>query len=299
MQADSEPPSRSSDGFLDCVCAVRSRDAADRLAATLSDTLLSNKIPNIDRERLHKFPRTRHLVNLGAASSDDQVLTPDEALAFWNTGDKGAEKIVVQEKVDGANVGLSIDPETLRVRVQNRAHFVTSETHAQFRKLDAWIERHSPSLWHVLTEHGGAVPPGRRILFGEWMCVKHSIHYTALTDVFLAFDMYDVQSNTFSSTEALRRALRDTDIKMVPILNTWNEKSSFQDLVRNVREGNVPSAFSEEGQQISAEGVYVRKETCDRVLNRAKIVRPGFVQSEDHWTKARTVYNNIKQPHPI
>jgi atypical dual specificity phosphatase len=41
--------------------------------------------------------------------------------------------------VDGANLGFSLTKD-YEVRCQNRAHFVTSESHAQWRSLDAWLE---------------------------------------------------------------------------------------------------------------------------------------------------------------
>ena len=60
-----------------------------------------------------KFPRTEHLVDLGAATNDDLVLTrsPSASLA----GD-----IVIEEKVDGGCMGISLDSK-LSILVQNRS----------------------------------------------------------------------------------------------------------------------------------------------------------------------------------
>lgn len=76
-----------------------------------------------------------------------------------------ASSLVIQEKVDGANLGLSIDSDW-KIRAQNRSHFVNSETHAQFGNLDAWLDSHRHELCAILE-------PGRHILFGEWCRAKH------------------------------------------------------------------------------------------------------------------------------
>ena len=53
-----------------------------------------------------KFPRTPHLVWLGARPPrDDKVLDPSQARDFLNG------PIVVEEKVDGTNLGISLDRE--------------------------------------------------------------------------------------------------------------------------------------------------------------------------------------------
>ncbi|KAE8955563.1 hypothetical protein PR001_g32049 [Phytophthora rubi] len=72
---------------------------------------------------LLKFPRTAHLIDLGAATSDDLIscvsLPADE-----NT------TIVIAEKLDGANMGISLSADGALV-VQNRSHVISCETHRQ------------------------------------------------------------------------------------------------------------------------------------------------------------------------
>jgi hypothetical protein len=59
-------------------------------------------------EGLLKFPRTRHLFDTGgdAVTRDDILVPSSEHEQYW--GAKTARKCVVQEKVDGANLGISI-----------------------------------------------------------------------------------------------------------------------------------------------------------------------------------------------
>jgi hypothetical protein len=39
----------------------------------------------------------------------------------------------------------------------------------------------------------------RFILFGEWVYAKHSIHYSKLPAYFIAFDIFDLQNQSFLS----------------------------------------------------------------------------------------------------
>merc|ERR1712183_1043987 len=127
-----------------------------------------------------KYPRTKHIFAAGTdcIPRDDLLMTTQETTRFCSPG----QRIVIEEKVDGANLGFSINSNN-QVLVQNRSHFVNSKTHKQFSVLDTWIEKHSWGLFAVLR-------PERDILFGEWLYAKHSIHYTSLPDYFLAFDIF-------------------------------------------------------------------------------------------------------------
>jgi hypothetical protein len=61
-----------------------------------------------NHEGLLKFPRTRHLFDTGgdAVTRDDILVPKSEHKLYW--GAKTARKCLVQEKVDGANLGISI-----------------------------------------------------------------------------------------------------------------------------------------------------------------------------------------------
>lgn len=170
---------------------------------------------------LYKFPRTKHLFDAGGSGVSREDLLMDkgeESLFYTRAAGGGARKttkgqpttgrsVVVEEKVDGANLGISIDAQW-RLRVQNRSHFVDSSTHKQFSTLDAWLEAHSSALFQVME-------PERHVLFGEWLYAKHSIHYTRLPDYFLAFDLYDRRTGVFHSSAERDRLLKDTGIMTV------------------------------------------------------------------------------------
>jgi hypothetical protein len=77
-----------------------------------------------------KFPRTHHLFDTGgsAVSSDDLVLATGDELGTWFGPD--ARELVVQEKIDGANLGISLTAD-YQVLCQNRSHYVNSSSHSQ------------------------------------------------------------------------------------------------------------------------------------------------------------------------
>ena len=153
----------------------------------------------------HKFKRTKHIFDAGGSgvSRDDLVMTNKESENYLKNS-----MFVIEEKVDGANIGLSID-ENLMIKAQNRSHFVNSTSHKQFSTLDAWIENHSEDLFKILN------PPGKYILFGEWLFAKHSIHYSHLPDLFLAFDIFNKEKKEYLSVVERNSILDKTSISVI------------------------------------------------------------------------------------
>ena len=162
------------------------------------------------KDQLFKFPRTRHLFDAGgsAVSRDDLLLDPAEEKLFYSTPRGRQQLVAIEEKVDGANLGISISAEDMSLRVQNRSHYVNSKTHRQFSSLDAWLSEYSPAVYDILE-------PGRHVLYGEWLYAKHSIHYTNLPGYFLAFDIYDAKEGKFMSWRERNRLLKESEIPVV------------------------------------------------------------------------------------
>ena len=103
------------------------------------------------------FPRTPHLMNLGAATDDDEIIVKrgggkDSDAAVEERVRQAftiGTQIVVEEKVDGANMGFRMMSNGA-IAVQNRSHFVTSKSGEQFKRLDLWLQQHSAQLQAVL-----------------------------------------------------------------------------------------------------------------------------------------------------
>ena len=264
-----EPPT-TDEGFS-AVVTVTSIYAASALILRL-----------IDSERVQKFPRTRHLQNLGAATRDDLVLTEAEANAFVKPSP--CVTLLCEEKVDGANIGISIDPITLGFKVQNRSHYINDTTHVQFKKLSSWLSQHQADLFRILTDND-TLPHGQLILFGEWLAAKHSIHYTRLPDLFMAFDVYDVINGMYMSSMKRDALLHGSSIQLVRRLELTG---SVTEIANQLRVG-ISSSFTD-GR---IEGVYFRRENAEWLLDRAKMVREDFIEGNDHWAKSGIVWNNV------
>jgi ATP-dependent RNA circularization protein (DNA/RNA ligase family) len=217
----------------------------------------------------HKFPRTPHLLSLpGYDVRDDKVMNKADVEAFLSG------KVLVEEKVDGANVGISFD-ERGEIRFQNRGNFVTTDAHPQFDKLRDWGYRRFEALFATLSN--------RYILFGEWCRLQHSIRYTKLPDWFLGFDVFDVAAQRFLSVEARNAMLQACHVETVPLL--FQGKTSPSELIKML---DFPSRLYDG----PLEGLYLRTEEGGYLQQRAKIVRPDFMQTiEQHWTKQKLVIN--------
>ncbi|KAG6587087.1 ATP dependent DNA ligase [Phytophthora cinnamomi] len=242
-------------------------------ALELAD-LLSPPLP------LLKFPRTAHLLDLGAATSDDLVtdincisLPADEETT-----------IAITEKVDGANMGISLSADGALV-VQNRSHVVNSETHRQFRALDEFLSAHRAVLYDIL--HRDPLFPGRFILYGEWLAATHSIAYSRLGSLFYAFDLFDRETGTFWDRSSLAELLAIASA-------SCNDSNAIQ-LVPKLWEGRVPPPrgdlvamaqhFPSQFYDGPIEGIYVKWERHGRVKERGKVVRSDFLAGDAHWSQ--------------
>lgn len=219
-----------------------------------------------------RFPHTPHLAWLAAgAPRDDKVLSSSEVAALL------AGDVVVEEKLDGANLGISLDADG-QLRTQNRGQYL-SEPHAgQFSRLPAWLAQHAQTLYSVLTPD--------LILFGEWCAARHSLDYAALPDWFLLFDVYDRSAGRFWSTSRRNILARSTGLLTVP--QVMHGKLTLTELKQLVT--TTPSHY----RQGPLEGVVIRSESAEWCVARAKLVRPDFTQSIDsHWRKRAIEWNRI------
>lgn len=257
------------EGFS-AVIRVRSFEAAEELVGRLSPPV-----------GLFKFPRTPHLLDLGAATSDDLV---SDLAGLSVLASENATQVVVTEKVDGANMGFSLSADRTQIVVQNRSHYVNPASHAQFKKLGTWVEEHRNDLYKILDRDPYFAQ--RYILFGEWLAATHSVSYTRLPDWFLAFDLYDRSTDTWADRRTLTALLSDTSIRMVPVLHEGqmvgeDELKAMAQRKSNYTDGRV-------------EGVYVKFERRGKVVSRGKVVRSDFIAGNEHWSKGPLQTNTLE-----
>ena len=187
------------------------------------------------------------------------------------------DDVFIAEKVDGAQLGVSID-ENYKIVIQNRSHYVNSKSHSQFEKLDKWIMDHSQSLYEILDQD--------TILFGEWLYAKHSIAYTNLPDYFLAFDLYNKKKKLFYNRKILEEKLKNTNIHYIREMYNGKIKDKNQ-LLKMI---DQKSEYTEG----KVEGIYLKIFEDNYIKNRCKLVRNDFICGNEHWTKGCIQVNKIK-----
>jgi len=124
------------------------------------------------------------------------------------------------------------------------------------------------------------------ILFGEWCFAVHSIFYEQLPDWLLGFDVYDLDDRQFWSSDRRDELCARLDVATAPTLDRG--RMTLVGLRRLLER-----ADSRVGGQV-LEGLVVRRETDDRLLARAKLVRPDFVQQiDEHWSRRPLQRNRL------
>lgn len=222
----------------------------------------------------HKFPSTPHLLWLGDGTPrGDKVLSTVDRTEFLQND------LIVEEKVDGANVGFSFSGSG-NVRIQNRGQYLEDVHSAQFKKIRSWVREREDALFDFLGDH--------LILFGEWLYAVHSIRYAGLPDLFLAFDVYDRIVGSFWSTLRRDALLDRIGLAVVPRVGQGRfSLAQLEELACG------PSAFAD-GER---EGVYLRVEDEQYLKARAKLVNPAFTQQiSDHWSKRLLAVNELRSP---
>jgi len=212
--------------------------------------------------------------------------------------------VVVEEKIDGANAGLSFEDGELRL--QSRGHYLTGgEREKHFQLFKTWAQCHRPWLEEVLGE--------RYLAYGEWVYARHTMFYDRLPHYFLEFDVLDRESGQFLSTERRRELWQGRPIVSVPVLYegrspelgigpalyrsaAWRERLRASALRLGL---DAERALAETDPSPLAEGLYLKTEAEGRVTGRYKFVRASFLtavlDSGTHWLQRPIIPNELAE----
>ena len=252
-------------------------------------------------ETILKYPRTPHIAG-------SRLQPGDEDLTQLPFREIEAHHLVVEEKVDGSNAGISFGGDG-SLLLQSRGHFLRGgPRERQFDLMKAWAGCHEAALRELLGT--------RYVMYGEWAFAKHTIFYDALPHYFLEFDMFDRDTGEFLSTGRRHAMLEGSPVRSVSVLREgrfraeanlhalvgrslhksadWHEvlagaaRTAGQDMERVAKETDPSDEM---------EGLYIKLEDEARVLGRAKFVRHSFltsvVQSETHWLDRPIIQNGL------
>lgn len=222
-----------------------------------------------------RFPHTPHLAWLGEGGPrDDKLLSPQEADALLDG------EVVVEEKLDGANLGISLAPDG-QLRAQNRGQYLFAPFTGQFSRLKGWLAQHQLAIDDKLGDE--------RILFGEWCAARHSIEYDVLPDWFLMFDVYDRTQKKFWSTARRNALAAELGLAVVPQLQRGRLNLADLQALLETRDSHYRAG--------PLEGIVVRRESADWCEARAKLVRAEFTQAiGEHWRGRTIEWNQVRTP---
>lgn len=241
---------------------------------------------------MKKYDRTRHIRGSRFQHGDDDL----EAVP-WE--DLAGKNLVVEEKVDGSQIGISFEDQ--RLMLQSRGHYLRGgPREIQFNLLKQWATSKTEDLYCILED--------RYVMFGEWMYACHTMFYDALPHYFMEFDVYDRDTNLYLDTPSRMQLLAPLNLQSVLVLKSgkFSKLKELQSLiirsnfVTDQRNENYvksaraayPEKTDEEilaklDKNDTMEGLYVKWEEGGYVRGRYKFVRESFISSiagqEEHW----------------
>lgn len=250
---------------------------------------------------LRKYPRTQHI-------EGSRLQQGDEDLAQVPWAALRGKHLVVEEKIDGSNAGVSFSPGG-ELRLQSRGHFLRGgPRERQFALFKSWAHAHQTALRAALGE--------RHVLYGEWVYAKHTIFYDRLPHYLLEFDVLDRETGAFLSTPRRRELLAGLPLAQVPVLHegplddlaeltalvgpSRYKSDGWQarlDGVCDEAGANRERARRETDPSPSSEGLYIKWEEGGVVRGRYKWVRASFLavvfDSGSHWADRILVPNQL------
>ena len=214
------------------------------------------------------YPRTPYLWR------DDGVktnLVPSAERAGWLT-----RPVVVEEKLDGANVSLWW--ESGAVRVASRGGEDARDRAGQLGRLRGWAAEHHLALATLLANG--------RAAYGEWLWLTHTVEYDRLPDWLVVLDLWTPDAGMLP-LEIRDQAVADAGLVVPPGLveGVVGTRHALIALMGTSRFGNQPM-----------EGVVLRRPDGAR----CKVVRPGFDRKRNAEWIGQPTHNRLRllgRPH--
>lgn len=255
-------------------------------------------------EIIYKYPRTRHL-------EGSRKQTGDEDLKEVKFESVRGKYLVLEEKIDGANCGISFGSDG-QMYLQSRGHFLNGGYgEKQFDLFKRWAGGHQAQLWDLLGS--------RYVMYGEWMYAKHTVFYDRLPHYFMEFDIFDKEKHVFFSTAKRKQILKSAPFVHSVLVLEEGRYENLEEVTRHIGPSHFISenprrSLEEQCQKsrVSAEqtllqtdlsgimeGIYIKVEEGDFVTDRLKYVRTTFLNaildSESHWMRRPIVANKLAE----
>lgn len=212
-----------------------------------------------------QYPRMAHLI-AGRGTRDDVILRPGEVAHLLT------HPVVVEEKLDGANVAVWLDEG--RVTCSLRSGPGAMDRAGQLGPLRAWLAEHDEAMRLVLA--------GAAAVYAEWLLLTHSVAYDRLPAYLVVLDLCRDES-AFAGVHDRNVACRAAGLATPP--EVWR---GVPEQAQRIEALLGPSAFGPEPM----EGVVLR--SLQHPGERAKMLRAGFDRlDDDAWGRGRRPRNRL------
>ncbi|MFM7646844.1 MAG: RNA ligase family protein [Cyanobium sp.] len=252
---------------------------------------------------IDKYPRTQHIRGSRLQPGDEDL----EAVPFSRIAGR---HIVVEEKVDGANVGIRFSTAG-ELLLQSRGHYLSGgprEKH--FTLFKQW----ATTLQGALADRLGH----RHVLYGEWLYAKHTVFYDRLPHYLMEFDVLDTTAGMFLDTPRRAALLAGLPLPAVRVLFSGTLRR-LEDLTALVGPSHfivaghldrlradterlgidAERAVRETDPSTLMEGLYIKVEEDGVVKERYKFVRADFIaaiaRADGHWLERPIVPNRLAE----
>jgi hypothetical protein len=257
-------------------------------------------MPRAAMTPMRKYPRTRHL-------HGSRFQAGDEDLDAVPMDELRGRHVVIEEKMDGANCGVSFGPDAALL-LQSRGHYLQGgPRERQFDLLKQWTGAMVDRLFDRLG--------GRYVMYGEWLYAKHTVYYDALPHFFMEFDVLDTETDEFLDTPRRAELLGDLPVNPVKVLyaGPFPGEDALREMIgpshfitvaapQNLRDEverlgwDVERAVRQTDLSGMMEGLYLKVEEDGVVKERLKFVRAEFLQvvtADGHWQDRPIIPNRM------
>ena len=221
-----------------------------------------------------EFHRIPHL------SKEISQMTHDDIVLDNNI--KFPLECYVQEKIDGANMGVSFNDGPV---LRNREHILRKG----YSKIKTNAKKQFTPAWNWLHEHEKDIRKIEKMwqspisIYGDWMFFQHSLYYDKLPDTFMAYDIWSVEDNKYLAPNIVANLLLETNICfMAPEKVTFN---TIQEIID----------FSERDSEYRTglrEGIVIKIAENEFLKDTFKVVNKHFKLRQD-FNEAPAIKNKI------
>jgi len=215
-------------------------------------------------EKVKKYGSIPHLPGSKLGPGDHHVDAGQNRICTEAVRDKH-DWVIVQEKYDGANVGVENDAGQI-VALTRRGFLAKDSNFEQHRLFAQWVEKNSERF-------RGIIAPGDKI-FGEWLLQVHGVKYDIETEPFVVFDYFSGRERML--VHELANHVKPFEFSTPRIIAIGNQPRPVESIIGRltVKTNHPIIATNEPGN--SPEGLIYRVERLGKLIFLAKYVRNDF-----------------------